>query len=55
MSANSSNSNNHGTWWLHYTTRFPDLTKKRVRKSLSTKDVEEARLLRDKILSAFAA
>ena len=29
--------------------------KKRVRKNLGTQDVEEARQLRDKILTAFAA
>jgi len=52
---NRSNPNNHGTWWLHYTTHLPDHTKKRVRKSLGTQDVEEARQLRDKILTAFAA
>jgi hypothetical protein len=46
---------NHGTWWLHYTSHLPDHTKKRVRKSLGTQDVEEARQLRDKILTAFAA
>ena len=47
--------NNHGTWWLHYTTHLPDHTKKRARKSLGTQDGEEARQLRDKILTAFAA
>ena len=43
--------NNHGTWWLHYTLHLPDHTKKRIRKSLHTQDVEEARRLRDKFLA----
>ncbi len=43
--------NNHGTWWLHYTLHLPDHTKKRIRKSLRTQDVEEARRLRDKFLA----
>ncbi|MDG2214598.1 MAG: hypothetical protein P8M70_12265 [Verrucomicrobiota bacterium] len=43
--------NNHGTWWVHYTLHLPDHTKKRVRESLHTQDVEEARRLRDKFLA----
>ena len=43
--------NNHGTWWLHYTLHLPDYTKRRVRKSLSTHNVEEARQRRDEILA----
>jgi hypothetical protein len=39
--------NNNGTWWIHYT-RYPTpITKERVRRSLRTKSVEEARLKRD--------
>ena len=43
--------NNHGTWWLHYTLHLPDYTKRRVRKSLGTQNVGEARLRRDEILA----
>tara|TARA_B100000686_G_C16077641_1_gene612359 strand:- start:63 stop:287 length:225 start_codon:yes stop_codon:yes gene_type:complete len=43
--------NNHGTWWLHYTMHLPDHTKKRVRRSLHTQDVNQARLLRDEFLA----
>lgn len=42
--------NNNGTWWLHYT-RYPDaITKERVRRSLRTHDLQEARALRDAML-----
>ena len=43
--------NNHGTWWLHYTMHLPDYTKRRIRKSLGTHNVEEARQRRDEILA----
>jgi len=39
--------NNNGTWWLHYTLHLADYTKRRVRESLRTRDVEEARRRRD--------
>jgi hypothetical protein len=39
--------NNNGTYWCHYTVHEDDYTKKRVRVSLGTKDVEIARALRD--------
>jgi len=42
--------NNHGTWWCHYTVHLPDYTKRRVRLSLGTPSVEQARKLRDQIL-----
>lgn len=43
--------NNHGTWFLHYT-RYPTpVTKERVRVSLRTRCVEEARRRRDAFLS----
>lgn len=42
--------NNHGTWFVHYVVHPTPLTKERVRRSLGTKDVEEARRLRDRIL-----
>lgn len=38
---------NNGTWWLHYTLHLADYTKRRVRESLRTRDVEEARRRRD--------
>lgn len=42
--------NNHGTWFLHYT-RYPTpVTKERVRVSLRTRCVEEARHRRDEFL-----
>ena len=42
--------NNNGTWWVHYTEHLPDHTKRRVRRSLHTKDSGIARVLRDSIL-----
>ena len=43
---------NHGTWWCHYTVHLPDYTKRRVRQSLGTPSVEQARKLRDRLLQA---
>ena len=42
--------NNNGTWWLHFTYYPTPITKQRVRKSLQTRDIEEARKLRDEFL-----
>ncbi len=42
--------NNHGTWWAHFTVHLPDHTKRRLRFSLATKDLTEARRQRDRIL-----
>jgi len=42
--------NNHGTWWCHYTVHLADYTKRRVRLSLGTPSVEQARKLRDSLL-----
>ena len=42
--------NNNGTWWCHYTEHLPDFTKRRVRKSLHTKDIGIACVLRDSVL-----
>lgn len=39
--------NNHGTWFLHYTLHRSDHTKQRVRTSLRTGDLEQARQRRD--------
>jgi len=38
---------NNGTWWIHYTIYPTPLTKQRVRCSLRTKSVIEARQRRD--------
>lgn len=45
--------NNNGTWWVHYTVHLPDYTARRVRQSLRTKDVAEARARRDELLRRF--
>ena len=42
--------NNHGTWWCHFTVHLPDHTKERIRVSLGTKDLAEARRQRDFIM-----
>ena len=44
--------NNNGTYWCHYTVHGDDYTKKRVRVSLGTKDVEIARAVRDFVMEA---
>jgi hypothetical protein len=43
--------NNNGTWWCHYTIHLPDYTKQRVRRSLRTDRLPEARSLRNRILT----
>lgn len=45
--------NNNGTWWVHFTLHLPDYTAQRIRKSLRTRDVTEARLRRDSLLAGF--
>lgn len=42
--------NNNGTWWCHYTEHLSNHTKRRVRRSLHTKDSGIARVLRDSLL-----
>ena len=42
--------NNNGTWWIHYTIYPTPVTVERIRRSLKTKNLNEARVLRDKIL-----
>lgn len=44
--------NNNGTWWCHYTVHLPDFTKRRIRRSLQTRDLATACDLRDQLLSA---
>ena len=47
--------NNNGTWWLHYTEHLTDFTKRRVRRSLRTHDLELAIRRRDEALNSVAA
>jgi hypothetical protein len=42
--------NNNGTWWCQYTEHPTPFTKERVRASLQTKNLTEARLRRDQML-----
>ena len=39
--------NNNGTWFIHYTVHEADFTASRIRSSLGTKSVTEARRRRD--------
>ncbi|MBU0678582.1 MAG: hypothetical protein KJ626_10740 [Verrucomicrobia bacterium] len=41
---------NNGTWYIHYTVCPTPATAERVRRSLRTKDLNEARKLRDQVL-----
>ncbi|MEN9359953.1 MAG: hypothetical protein RL095_1488 [Verrucomicrobiota bacterium] len=43
--------NNNGVWSLHYTLHPTPMTKQRVRVSLGTTSVEEARALRDRLFA----
>ena len=43
--------NNRGNWWIHYTLHLPDHTASRIRRSLATRDLAEARQKRDVILN----
>lgn len=43
--------NNNGTWFIHYTVYPTPVTAERVRKSLHTRDLHEARILRDRELN----
>ena len=42
--------NNNGTWFVHYTIHLNALTKQRIRRSLRTKTLREARRQRDRLL-----
>ena len=42
--------NNNGTWWIHYTIYPTPVTAERIRRSLKTKILQEARIRRDEIL-----
>ncbi len=43
--------NNNGTWFIHYTVHPTPQTKERIRRTLGTKSLEEARMRRDAILA----
>ncbi|HYE30091.1 MAG TPA: hypothetical protein VEH27_01560 [Methylomirabilota bacterium] len=45
--------NNNGTYWCHFTVHLPDFTKERVRVSLETRNITEARQRRDSLLALF--
>lgn len=47
--------NNNGTWFVHYTTYPTEYTKERVRESLKTKSLAEARQKRDELLGLVAS
>lgn len=44
---------NNGTWYIHFTLHTADFTKQRVRASLKTQDVKQARIKRDRILARY--
>lgn len=46
--------NNHGTWWFHATVHRHGHRKERVRLSLKTKNRQEARHQRDRVLQVLA-
>lgn len=45
--------NNNGTFWCHFTVHLPDFTKERLRLSLETRSIDEARERRDSLLALF--
>ena len=47
--------NNHGTWWVHATVLHRGLVQERIRRSLGTSDLAEARCRRDLFLESLAA
>lgn len=42
---------NHGTWWIHYTLHTPQGRIRRVRSSLGTGDLGQAKRLRDSVFA----
>ncbi|MEM7699779.1 MAG: hypothetical protein AAF236_15400 [Verrucomicrobiota bacterium] len=46
--------NNRGTWWCHFTLHHPDFTSQRIRLSLKTRDLGEARERRDELFACFS-
>ena len=47
--------NNNGTWFVHYTVYPTPVTKQRVRKSLKTKCLDEARRKRDSLFKQMSS
>ena len=47
--------NNNGTWWCHLTVHLKDHTKERLRRSTGTRHLEEARQIRDFLLTVLPA
>ena len=47
--------NNHGTWWIHYTVYPNAWSAERIRRSLGTKNLDEARRRRDRHLAVLSA
>lgn len=45
--------NNNGTWWVHYTLHFGH-RKRRIRRSLKTRSLEEAIRRRDELFASIA-
>ena len=43
--------NNNGTWWVHATVLHDGIRQERIRKSLGTRDIAEARRRRNHILN----
>ena len=43
---------NHGTWWIHYTVHTADSRIRRVRRSLRTRDLDQARQRRDRLFES---
>lgn len=41
---------NNGSWWLNVVEHREDYTKQRIRRPLGTKDVNQARRLRDHLM-----
>ena len=44
--------NNNGTWYIHYTVHPTPNTQQRVRTSLKTKSLKNARLKRDRLFAS---
>ena len=42
---------NNGVWWVHFTMHLPDYTARRVRRSLNTRSLDEARSRRDALFA----
>ena len=42
---------NHGLWWCHFTVHHRDHTKQRIRRSTGTRHLEQARQIRDFLLT----